>query len=133
MLTRKAEALAAEEDEREREVIKAGENLLNLVNISGSLKEKEAETQPKPITPPAGSITSPPISEEEEEEEEEEEDLPYLSRQSPQPLWIDLSSDEEVANQEKYDIKQKKKLIMELDPEMAYLIRQINKVRSLFI
>ena len=46
---------------------------------------------------------------------------------------MDLSSDEEVANQEKYDIKQKKKLIIELDLEMAYLIRQINKVRSLFI
>ena len=75
-----------EEDKREKEVIKAGENLLNLVNISDNLKEKEAETQPKPITPPTESITSPPISKEEEEkEEEEEEDLPYLSKQSPQP------------------------------------------------
>ena len=70
--------------------------MLNLVNISGSLKEKKAETQLKPITFPAGSITSPPISK--EEEEEEEEDLFYLSRQSPQSSWIDLSSDEEVAN-----------------------------------
>ena len=78
MLTRKAEVLAAEEDKREREIIKTGENLLNLVNISGSLKEKEAEIQPKPITLPAGSVTSPPIS-------KEEKDLPYLSKQSPQP------------------------------------------------
>ena len=46
---------------------------------------------------------------------------------------MDLSSDEEVANQERYDIEQKKEFIMELDPEMAYLIRQINKVGSLFI
>ena len=79
MSTRKIKALAAEEDKREREVIEAGENLLNLVNISDSLKEKEAETQLKPIIPPIGSITSPPISKE-EEEEEEEEDLSYLSR-----------------------------------------------------
>ena len=97
--------------------------MLNLINISGNLKEKEAKTQPKPITPPAGSITSPPISEEEEEEEEEEEDLPYLSKQSPQPSWMDPNSDEEVANQEKYNIEQKKKLIIELNLEIAYLIR----------
>ena len=36
---------------------------------------------------------------------------------------MDLSSDEEVANQERYDIKQKKELIMELDLEIAYFIR----------
>ena len=82
MLTRKAEALAAEKDKRKKEVIKASENLLNLININGNLKEKEAKTQSKPITLSARSITSPPISKEEEEKEEEEKYLPYLSKQS---------------------------------------------------
>ena len=76
-MTRKVEALTAEEDKREKKVIKTNKNLLNLVNISGSLKEKEVETSLKFITLPIGSITFPPVS---KEKEEEEEDLSYLSR-----------------------------------------------------